>query len=404
VTSKRSARGLDWLTFFAADVQTGFGPFVAVYLAMHAWSDAQVGLALSIGSLTMLLSQVPAGAAVDMLPHKRMAAMAALIAIAGSAILLALWPDPVPVYAAELLHGFASCVLVPALAAISLALVGRKALSDRLGRNGRFSALGNAMAAGLLGVTGAYISIAAVFWLTAALTVPALLALFAIRSEDMAGRVQAMRKQRSGERGLRRLLLNRGVFVFAACVALFTLANAAMLPLASTAITRASGPVSNLTVAGGIVVSQLVVAGLSPWIARLADRRGRRAALLLGLLALPLRGMLLALINSPTALLAAQALDGISAAMLAVLVPLIAADLTRGTNRFNLCMGVFGLAVGIGATVSTLAAGAIASWFGTPLAMGCLAAVGLACFLLALAAMPETREKKAAREKDLALA
>nr|WP_235913683.1 MFS transporter [Pseudoroseomonas coralli] len=395
---------MDWLTFFAADVQTGFGPFIAVYLAIHGWSDARIGLALSIGSLTMLLSQVPAGAAVDFLPHKRLAALAALIAIAASAILLALWPEPLPVYAAELLHGFASCVLVPALAAISLALVGRKALSERLGRNGRFSALGNATAAALLGLAGAYVSIASVFWLTAALTIPAMLALFSIRTTDMSGRVQAMRKQRSGERGLRRLLLNRGVLVFSACVALFTLANAAMLPLASTAITRASGAVSNLTVAGGIVVSQCVVAVLSPWIARLADRRGRRAALLLGLLALPLRGVLLAVVSSPAALLAAQALDGVSAAMLAVLVPLVAADLTRGTNRFNLCMGVFGLAVGVGATVSTMAAGAIASRFGTPLALGCLAAVGLAGFLLALATMPETKERKAAREKELATA
>lgn len=398
MASKRSTRGLDWLTFFAADVQTGFGPFIAVYLAMHDWSDAQTGLALSIGSLTMLLSQVPAGALVDVLPRKRIAAMAALIAIAGSAVLLALWPDPVPVYAAELLHGFASCILVPALAAISLALVGREGLSERLGRNGRFSALGNAATAGLLGLAGAYLSIASVFWLTAALTVPALLALFSIRPQDMAERVSAMRRQRSGERGLRRLLLNRGVFVFAVCVALFTLANAAMLPLASTAITRASGAMSNLTVAGGIVVSQCVVAGLSPWIAGLADHRGRRVALLLGILALPLRGAVLALINSPTALLFAQALDGVSAAMLAVLVPLVAADLTRGTNRFNLCMGIFGLAVGLGATVSTTAAGAIASHFGTPLALGSLAVVGGLCFLVALVSMPETKAHKSAEE------
>ncbi|HWX49563.1 MAG TPA: MFS transporter [Roseomonas sp.] len=402
MTSKRSARGLDWLTFFAADVQTGFGPFIAVYLAMHDWSDAQVGLALSIGSLTMLLSQVPAGALVDVLPRKRLAALAALLAIAGSAVLLALWPDPVPVYAAELLHGFASCVLVPALAAISLALVGRKALSDRLGRNGRFSALGNAAAAGMLGLAGAYVSIASVFWLTAALTVPAMLALYSIRAEDLRDRVSAMRKRGSGEHGLRRLLLNKAVLVFAACVALFTLANAAMLPLASTAITRTSGAMSNLPVAGGIVVSQCVVAGLSPWMARLSDQRGRRFVLLLGILALPLRGLWLALITSPSALLLAQMLDGISAAMLAVLVPLVAADLTRGTNRFNLCMGIFGLAVGIGATVSTTAAGAIASHFGTPLALGGLAVVGLLCFLLALFAMPETKPQKAARELAIA--
>ena len=64
------------------------------------------------------------------------------------------------------------------------------------------------------------------------------------------------------------------------------------------------------------------------------------------------------------ALVAVQALDGIGAAVFGVLLPLLASDLTRGTNRFNLCMGVFGLAVGLGATLGTMAAGALADSFG----------------------------------------
>ena len=72
----------------------------------------------------------------------------------------------------------------------------------------------------------------------------------------------------------------------------------------------------------------------------MADARGRRAALLLGFGALPARGLLLPLaVDDPVLLVAVQALDGVSAAALGVLLPLLAADLTRGTNRFNLCMG-----------------------------------------------------------------
>jgi MFS family permease len=171
--AKRSQRALDWLTFFAADVQTGFGPFIAVYLTARSWTATEIGFALSVGTFAAMLSQLPAGALVDATPHKRVAALAALIAIALSALLLALWPSRWPVLASEVLHGFASCVLVPALAAISLAMVGRKDLSKRLGRNGRYASLGNAAAAALLGLTGAYVSGAAVFWLTAALTLPA---------------------------------------------------------------------------------------------------------------------------------------------------------------------------------------------------------------------------------------
>ena len=128
---RRSQRGLDWLNFFVADVQTGFGPFVAVYLTSQAWTEVQIGFALSLGTLTAMISQVPAGALVDSVRHKRRMAAAALLALATSAILLAAFPYTLPVLASEMLHGFASCVLTPSIAAISLALVGRAALGER---------------------------------------------------------------------------------------------------------------------------------------------------------------------------------------------------------------------------------------------------------------------------------
>ncbi|MBO1074912.1 MFS transporter [Roseomonas marmotae] len=390
--SARSQRGLDWLTFFAADVQTGFGPFIAVYLTAHHWSAAQVGLALSVGTLTAMVAQVPAGMLVDATRHKRMAALLALIAIAGSALLLALWPSTIPVMASEVLHGIASAVLVPALAAISLSMVGRAELSTRLGRNGRYASLGNAAAAAGLGLAGAYISAASVFWLTALLTIPAILALRSIRSQDLQAKVRSIRSRRRRKRKLRDLLLDRGVLIFAACCALFTLSNAAMLPLAGAEATHASGGKANLIVGAGLVVSQIVVAAISPRIGEVAETRGRRVLLLAGLSVLPIRGALLAFWGGPWALMAAQALDGLTAGVFAVLVPLVAADLTRGTNRFNLCMGLFGLAVGIGGSISTTAAGAVASWAGPSIAFIGLGGVGVLTFLLVLFAMPETRQ------------
>jgi len=52
-------------------------------------------------------------------------------------------------------------------------------------------------------------------------------------------------------------------------------------------------------------------------------------------------------------IVAAQLLDGISAATLGVLIPLVIADVTRGSGRFNLAQGAVGAAVGIGASAST---------------------------------------------------
>jgi MFS family permease len=390
----RSARALDWLNFFTANVQTGFGPFVVVYLTTQAWTEVQIGLVLSIGTATMMLCQVPAGLLVDATPRKRLAALVAILCIAFSALLMVLMPSYLPVLGSQVLHGIASCVLTPAIAAISLALVGRRGLGERLGRNARFGALGSGVAAGVMGAVGAWFSAGSVFWLTAALTLPALAALAMIRQDRLhpppVRPVQATAAASDG--GFRALLLNRGVLVFAGCAMLFTLSNASLLPLASTEITRTAGDNANLVIAACIVVPQLVMCAIAPAVGRMTESHGRRLVLLAGLLAVALRGLLMAVVDNPFAIAAIQALDGVSAAVMGVLVPLLAADLTRGSNRFNLCMSLFGLAVGLGGTVSTALAGAIASWVGLGAAYAVLTAAGIAGFLLAALAMPETRE------------
>jgi hypothetical protein len=48
--SAQSRRGLDWMNFFVADVQTGFGAFVAFYLAELRWSPADIGICRSAAS------------------------------------------------------------------------------------------------------------------------------------------------------------------------------------------------------------------------------------------------------------------------------------------------------------------------------------------------------------------
>src|SRR3981081_632434 len=68
--SRQSLRGLDWFIFFLADVQTGFGPFIAVYLTTQKWTQVEIGLVLSIGGLVGLIGQVPGGAIVDAAPSE----------------------------------------------------------------------------------------------------------------------------------------------------------------------------------------------------------------------------------------------------------------------------------------------------------------------------------------------
>ena len=152
---------------------------------------------------------------------------------------------------------------------------------------------------------------------------------------------------------------------------LFHLSNAAMLPLAGAAVTMRAGQFANLIIAACIVVPQMIVALLSPWVGRAAERIGRKRLLLLGWGALPLRGLLLAVLPGSWPLVMGQAVSGVSAAVFGVMLPLLAADLTLGTSHFNLCMGILGLAMYLGAAVSTTMSGGIADAAGMEDALSC---------------------------------
>ncbi len=431
-----SQQGLDWLNFFVANLQTAFGPFIAVYLTGEHWTQGQIGLALTAGSVTAMVSQVPAGAAVDALANKHLAALLAMIAVIASCLLLVLFPQRLPVMAAEILHGFASCMLNPAIAAITLGMVAARLaqgaqpgeLGRRLGRNSSFAAIGNAVAAGLMGGVGWLVSARATFFLGALLAVPGMLALRAIErpknelddaaaaadpdddgaasaaaadgivagaaadEEVVAGAAAddgvAPGTARAADAGAGRashgimiLLRDRRLFTFAICTALFHLSNAAMLPLVAGEITKEAAGQAELIIAACILAPQLIGAAMAPRIGQLAETIGRRPVLLVGFAALPLRGLLLATTSDPWLTVLFQLLDGISSATFGVMLPLIAADLTRGTGRFNLCMGFFGLAMGIGASFSTTLAGFVADR-SVSLSFLILALAGAICVLM----------------------
>jgi MFS family permease len=392
--SRASLRGLDWFTFFVADIQTSFGPFIAVYLTTQRWTLVDIGLVLTIGSLVSLVGQMPGGAVVDAVRSERRAAAWAVVGIGMSALGLALWPIFITVVMARVLHAACSCVLGPSLAAISLGLVGHATIGERLGRNARFASVGNGLSAALMGAVGYLLSSAAVFFVAAALAIPALASLFRIRADEIdpvtahGGIPEPEQATRSV--GLHLLFHNRPLLVFASCAALFHLANATMLPLVASVVTKQMPDQATILIAACIVVPQLVVAACSPWVGRQAQVLGRKKMLLIGFTALPIRGVLFAFVSDPYLLVVVQVLDGVSAAVLGVLVPLITADVTRGTGRFNLAQGMIGTAVGIGASVSGIVTGYAADLSGSIVTFLMLAAAGAVGLSSVWAFMPET--------------
>jgi MFS family permease len=187
------------------------------------------------------------------------------------------------------------------------------------------------------------------------------------------------------------LLRSRPLLILAFCALLFHLANGSMLPLLGSVVTTRVGQWAPIIIAACIVVPQLVVAALSPRVGHKVEVLGRRPFLLLAFFALPIRGLLFATVTNPYALVAVQLLDGITAAAMGITVPLMIADLTRGTGHFNLVQGMVATAVGIGASISPTLAGYLTDHFGSSTAFFGLALIASAAFVAVWSLMPETK-------------
>jgi predicted MFS family arabinose efflux permease len=393
--SPRTLRGLDWLNFFLADVQTGVGPFLAIYLATYKWNEQSVGVALTVGGIAGIITQTPAGALVDRLRSKRALISAGVVALALGSLLIALVPKLLPIMMAQVLIGGTSSLFGPAICAISLGVVGRAAFDTRQGRNQTFNSAGNVTAAVLMGVLGYLVSNRSIFFFVVALAVPTLLMLLLIKPTDIDYEIArgAEDGNSNGQaKSVRVLFHEHRLMLFLVCAVMFHFANAAMLPLLGEMLAKGQGRSSMMFMSACVVTTQLVVTLISSWTGRKAASWGRKPLLLIAFGVLPVRGVLYTLTHNTHALVAIQVLDGVAAGIFGVVSVLVIADLTKGSGRFNLTLGAIGMAVGIGASLSQVIAGSMVHHFGSSAGFLFLAAVAAAAFAILYSFMPETHE------------
>jgi MFS family permease len=390
-----SLRALDWLNFFLAALLVGFGPFVASSLSDRGWSPANIGLVLTVSGLAGLLTQVPAGELIDMAKSKRTLVGTGTAAVILALLIFGLRPDLPSVFAAAVIQGTTGSIIGPAVAAISLGLVGNEALAQRLGRNQRFASIGGLTAAGFVGIIGYLTSLRDIFLVTAALGFPVLLALARIRAADIhfAQSCGAADDHPTHPQRVSRAVLfkDRRLLTFATCLFLFQVANASMLPLIGERLVHSQGRWSSLVISALVVAPQIIVALLAPWVGRTADTWGRRPLLLIGLGVVPIRSGLFALTTDPALLVVIQLLDGLTGAILGVLTALVIADITKGTGRFNLAQGLVGTLSGVGAALSTSISGVIVERLGQMAGFLGVTTVGLIAIAIFWVFMPETR-------------
>jgi MFS family permease len=394
--SRASLNGLDGTNFFNAAMLAGFGPYVAVYLAEQKWTQENIGFVLTASGLAGLLALMPGGQLLDTVRSKRALVALGASIVAVTALVIGIWPNFPLVFTALVLHGTTGAFLGPAIAAISLGVVGHFALAEQLGRNQRFASAGSLIATALMGLIGYLLSYQAMFLIAAALVLPLLAALAAICPADIdfarsCGAAHPNPATQPARTTHRSLWKSPEVLTFAASLFLFQLANAAMLPVVGAALVYEGESRSSLIVAALIILPQIVVALSAPWVGRQARSWGRRPLLIIGFGTLPIRALLFAFFEDPLFLIGFQLLDGISGAIIGVLTALVTADITHGSGRFNLAQGIIGTASGIGAALSTAVFGLIAANFGHTTTFLSMAAVALLGASIMWLLMPETR-------------
>jgi MFS family permease len=387
---------LDWLNFFLADVKGGLGPYIGIYLlTQQHWNQAEIGVLATVAGIVGLVVHTPLGAFIDATRWKRGIVVAGLGMLTASALAIATIPNFPIVLTAQTMMAAAGALFGPAVAAITLGILGSRGLAYRMGRNAAFDHAGNVFIALLAGVVGWWFSQSTVFYLVPIFSVLAGSAVLSIpaRAIDHARARGLDRDQtETGEppSGWSVLITCKPLVVFAACVALFHFANAPMLPLVGQKLALANEGAETALMSACIIAAQIVMLPMALLVGAKADAWGRKPILLAALAILPIRGMLYTLSDDRSWLVAVQLLDGVGNGIFGAMMPLVVADLMRGTGRYNVSLGAIATVQGIGASLSSTVAGLIVVKAGYNAAFLTLAAVALAALMIFLVAMPET--------------
>jgi MFS family permease len=390
-------QSLDWLNFLLADVRGGIGPYVSVFLLTEAgWDQATIGGVLTVSGLIGITMHTPLGLIIDATRSKRALLIGGVGALSACALAIA-WKPTIPVVlAADIVMAVLGGVFAPTVAAVTLGLVGPDRLPTQLGRNVAFDRIGNLTIAAVAAAVGTAFSQRAVFYLVPLFAV---LATFAVLSIP-AGAIDHARARGIERRATmvqadtpaswRVLLTHKTLLVLAAATALFHFANAPMLALVSQKLALSHPGHEAALTSTTIIVAQLAtipMALLSSW----ANILGRKPLLVIACLALPTRALIFAYVDDPRWIIAGQILDGVGGGLFDTLLPLVLADIMRGTGRYSVSRGVISTVQGIGGSSSHAVAGALVVRAGYEWAFLGLAFVSLIALLLVVRAMPETR-------------
>ncbi len=355
------------LNFFMADMQSGVGPFVGVFLQDRGWASGLIGTAMTIGNVAGMLITIPIGGFIDSSRNKRMwVVIPGICVVAASAIILIsqnFWA----VTASQIAQSLASAAIVPAVTGITLGIVKQKGFNQQNGRNQAFNHAGNLVGAALSGYLGWKYGYVAVFVLAAIFGAIAIACVLMIPAKSIDDRASRGSKEDDADHppdALTMLLKHRPLLVLALALAVFHLGNAAIVPLyglAAVADGQANGPSFVATI---VVIAQGVMIVTSLIAMKVASKRNYWPVILVSFMFLPIRGVLAFFLTGWWGVVPVQVLDGIGTGLQTVAVPGMVARSLNGTGRINLGQGAVITVQGVGASLSPALGGWIAEWIG----------------------------------------
>ena len=292
----------------------------------------------------------------DRTTAKRALIVAGAITVTAGTLAMPLFPRFFAISLLQALTGVAGSVFAPALAAITLGLVGTRFFSRRIGRNESFNHAGNATAGAITGGLAYCFGPAVVFWVLAAMAALSVVAALRIPGDAIDHDVARGMDHTPGDAhpqpsGFAVLFRDRRLLIFAAAMVAFHLANAAMLPLVGQVLALQNKDVGTALMATCIVAAQVVMVPMAYLAGAKADSWGRKPIFLVGFAFLTARGFLYTLSDNSYWLVGVQVLDGVGAGIFGALFPLVVQDLTHGTGRFNVSLGALTTMWGVGAAL-----------------------------------------------------
>jgi MFS family permease len=199
----------------------------------------------------------------------------------------------------------------------------------------------------------------------------------------------------------RQILSDPTLLIFICICFTFHLSNGTVLPLVMQTLAIANGRAGILMSGFCIIVAQIFMVASAHICGKYSGMYGRKRLFLLGILSVPVRCALLALllhirgVNGESAvldiiILSTQILDGVGAGIFGTMYVLVTSDISGGTGRFSLTLGLTTAAMSIGGTVSGYLGQALAEDIGYRQAFVILGCMSLIPAVLYLFFMPET--------------